>query len=828
MNTLMLRILILFIQLFSSQQDEPLPTQITNRLATYSWNYPHEKVYIHTDKSNYVAGEDIWFKVYLMIGPYHIPDTLSTVLYIELIHMDGIIRDRKTIRVREGLGWGDFNLPSNIPHGNYIIRAYTRYMQNFDPAFFFRKIINILPVKKSTLTTPSVKAAVEKNADERPVRIQFFPEGGNLVAGLHNYIAFKATDQTGKGNDVEGIIENSKGTKITEFKSQKFGLGFFTLKPEAGEHYFAVVFLEDRKYYFELPQPMNKGYVMHIKKTEDNVYIWVRNNMGINMNSSFVIGQFRGFPFININAENDKEYLYSVLNTNEIPSGIIQFTFFDSLGIPQCERLVYTENDNDRIRFKIESEKSIYRKREKAFFNIHSEDLKGNPILTNLSLSITNTKTVKKDERKGHIKSYFNLESDLKGFIENPGYYFNPDNEDRYGLLDILLLTHGWRRFVWKEVLEDQFPDIYFPAEAGFNIEGGLFDFYNQSKFKPGQVRLFIYENQFYYNELETDKNGSFQFQGIDIYDSTHIVLQAWREVDKSEKKKKNKPLKTKNDFAINIRNKAFAAITEENWPMFQKEEESFTDYLELNDFILKIDSSFEGKTILLDELLIEDKRLGNTPFDRPGKLHKEPTRRIVMDSLMDGNLGFPLFDIIRKNYPGISITGTPPDVRISMRGHRTVQGNNEPMILLDGLLVESDYMYYFPSTEIAFIDILTAGKAAIYGRDAMNGVIALYTRQDPVYSTKERRQGIINFIHPGYSRVREFYIPDYDIPDEKHIKPDYRRVLYWEPSLTTNDQGDINFSFYASDEIAEYRMEIEGMTYSGIPFTNEYYFRVE
>jgi len=822
------RILYLLILLIFPFQEEPIHNEINNKLANYSWNYPLEKIYLHTDKSFYVIDEDIWFKAYLMIGPYHIPDTLSSVIYVELIDQEGKLIDIKRIHMREGLGWGDIDLPATIPPGKYILKAYTRYMQNFDPAFFFRKIIHILPSLQKDKSTGIIDSKTIIDSDDKPVNIQFFPEGGNMVAGLQNYIAFKASDHQGIGKDVEGIIKNSQGFEITKFKSQKFGLGFFSLKPDEEEHYTATISIENMEYHYNIPKPIERGYAMHINNTGNRVYIWVRNNMGINMNNSFVIGQFRGFPFITIHAKPDQNYLYSVLNTNEIPSGIMHFTFFDSLGIPQCERLVYTENEKERIDFDIKSNKKNYKKREKAFFTIHCEDLVGNPILTNLSLSITNTALVKKDETRSNIRSYFNLESDLKGNIENPGYYFNPDNEDRYELLDILLLTHGWRRFVWKEILKDQNPLLRFPIEAGFNIEGGLFDFYDQTKIKTGHVRLFIYENQFYFNELETNNNGSFLFKGIDIYDSTHIVMQAWREVEQGRKQKKNKPPITKNDFAIKIYNNPLAPITPEYWPVISKEE-IYTKYLELNKLILKIDSSFEGRTVVLDELLIEDKRIDNdNQFDRPGKLHKDPTRRIVIDSLTDGNLALPLFDIIRKYYPGISIRGIPPDLNITIRGPGSLYGENDPLILLDGIEVESDYIYYFPPSEIAFIDVLSSGKAAIYGGKAGNGVIALYTRQEPVYIPDEGRQGIINFIHPGYYLAREFYSPNYDIPDEKHIKPDYRRILYWNPSLTTDDQGDINFSFYTSDEIAEYRVEIEGMTYSGIPITYEYYFTVE
>ncbi|HLF34490.1 MAG TPA: hypothetical protein VI583_09640, partial [Cyclobacteriaceae bacterium] len=141
---------------------------------------------------------------------------------------------------------------------------------------------------------------------------------------------------------------------------------------------------------------------------------------------------------------------------------------------------------------------------------------------------------------------------------------------------------------------------------------------------------------------------------------------------------------------------------------------------------------------------------------------------------------------------------------------------------------VDADYMYYHPATDISFIDVLQTSNAGIYGAIGGNGVIAVYSKSRAARYPEEGRKGMIDFIYPGYSLRREFYSPKYDIVNEKQVKPDYRRTLFWEPTLTTNDQGNIRFSFYTSDESARYRIEVEGMAYNGIPVEKEYYFSVE
>ncbi len=805
--------------------------EISNRLAEYSFRHPQEKIYLHTDKPYYAAGEDVWFKVYLMTGPYHIPDTLSSVVYVELVDSLETIQDRKTIRAREGLGWGDFDLPASLPSGRYVLRAYTQYMRNFDPAFFFRKNILILPVSGQPVSglnqvagNPGRQAGMDTL---RPVGIKFFPEGGDMVEGLQNYIAFKATNRTGRGTAVEGVVVNTRGDTATSFKSIRFGLGLFTITPEPGEEYTALLNNPVEGLEYPLPEVVARGYTMHINKTGENIFLWVRNNTGARMNNSFVIGQFRGFPFITFQAKPQDDFLYSAFSAREIPSGIIHFTFFDSLGIPQCERLVYNHNEKEQINFGFESDKDNYRRREKTGFQINCTDLNNNPILTNISLSITNTAIVQPDPGEGHLMSYFNLESDLNGTIEEPGYYFNPAHADRFELIDMLMLTHGWRRFTWKKILEGGPRPISHSTEFGFTIGGKLVDFYNRNKSKPGRVRLFIFENQLYYNELETDAEGTFQFRGVNIYDSSKVVMNAWREIGKEDEKKKNKTPKKDNNYALRIDPHTYAGLTPERWPDFYQTPVTLDEYLAKNDYILTIDSSYDELTIILDEVTIEDEKIKEDPFYRAQKLYKRPSARIVLDSLTDTEQSVLLFDLIRRYVPGVNISGTPPDISIRIRGASSITGNNEALILLDGMEVEADFVYYFPASEIAFIDVLKTGSPAVVQDRAGSGVIALYSREKPSV-TDEGRKGIASFVFPGYYRAREFYTPDYEVPEEKHIKPDYRSTLYWNPSLTTDETGAMSFSFYTSDEQAEYRIRIEGMTYNGIPVVKDHYFKVK
>ena len=813
-------------------EEKPVYEKINDQLIAWSGQHIQERSYIHTDKPFYLAGEDIWFKAYLMIGPYQTPDTMSAVLYVELIDQQGNLVARKNVHIREGLGYGDFHLAPTLIPGKFMIRAYTHYMQNYDQAYYFRKGVSILPAFQydAEVERNSRKAIKEmnENPEASPVRLGFYPEGGDLMEGLQSKVAFRINDTSGKGLEAEGVIKNSKGEEVTRFKTRKFGMGYFLLTPVPDEVYAATILYGNKPYTFPLPQAKKQGYVLHINKTGDKVYCWVRNNMGVSMNNSFVIGHYRGFPFITVKGSAGQEFLYALVSVKEIPSGIMCFTFFDSLGIPRCERLVYNENPGENVKYSMESDKNNYGKREKTTFRIHCTNLNGIPVLTNLSLSVTNTSIINPDDNRSSILSYFDLESDLPGTIESPGYYFNPENPDRLGVLDELLLTQGWRRFTWQEVMEEHPGQPEFSAERGFDISGRLVDFYNPAKIQPGFARIFIFKNKLYYQEVKTDDKGSFQFNGLDINDSTQVVMQAWRIPPGAKKMKPNKQPKTKNDLAIQVLPQSFPDVNLNLWPLFIEQPVSYSGYLGLNNIILSYDSAYHAHTIMLKELTVRERKIIHDPFERPGKLYGNPSNRIVMDSIPVSSQSLRLFDIVRKYVPNILIRGAPPDLQILMRGPVSLQGSNEPLILLDGVPVESDFMYDYPSSEIAFIDILKTSATSMYGGITGNGVIAFYTKSQAVHYADEGRKGIINFVRNGYAIAREFYTPDYDTGESKLSRPDYRRTLYWNPSLTTNDHGDIQFSFYTSDETANYRVDVQGMTYSGIPVVREYYFSVE
>lgn len=143
-------------------------------------NYEIEKIYVHYDKENYIAGESIWFKAYLMAGG--IPSAYSSTLCVYFMNDSGRILNKKILPVVNSAAVGEFELSKDLPQAKYTILAYSKRLMNFGSDFYYKKQISVFN-PSSELTSTKVP---EENI------LNFLPEGGYMIGGISNTIALKA------------------------------------------------------------------------------------------------------------------------------------------------------------------------------------------------------------------------------------------------------------------------------------------------------------------------------------------------------------------------------------------------------------------------------------------------------------------------------------------------------------------------------------------------------------------------------------------------------------------------------------------------------------
>jgi hypothetical protein len=313
--------------------------KIEDQLNKWATNYPQEKVYLQLDKSYYATGDDIWFKAYVTIGSEHQLSALSGLLNVELINDKDSIEKAIKLPLTKGLAWGDFALPDTMKGGNYRIRAYTNWMRNTGPGYFFDKTILIGSAANIITKTISHQPA-SKTTD-----VQFFPESGSLVNGIRSRVAFKAIGPDGKGVDIKGEVTDDQNHRIATFNSQHLGMGSFYLSPEKGKTYKALIIYPDgTQNNIRLPMAINSGFVLAIDDQDIaniKVAISATHDLLNETNELTLIAQSGGQIYYASKNKINAILFTSAIPKSKFPPGIVQFTLFNGAGEPLNERIVF-------------------------------------------------------------------------------------------------------------------------------------------------------------------------------------------------------------------------------------------------------------------------------------------------------------------------------------------------------------------------------------------------------------------------------------------------------------------------------------------------------
>ena len=300
------------------------------------------------------------------------------------------------------------------------------------------------------------------------VAVQFFPEGGDLVDGIRSRVAFKAVGADGLGVPIKGIITDESKEKVAEFKSEHAGMGVFGLTPQSGKNYQAVITFKDgSQKSFNLPKALKTGYVLSANNSDpDNIRIKVSMSPSlIGKGVVTIIGHTNGIVGYTSQTKAESATLSSTVPKSKFQRGILHLTLFSPKNEPVSERLLFV-NKPDQLALTVSSDKPEYLKREKSRIFLEAKDAIGEPQVGSFSIAIIDeTKVPFDDIYETTILSNLLLSSDIKGYVETPNYYFTDVNDQKIRELDNLLLSQGWRRFTWKSIISNAYPQLYFSPQ---------------------------------------------------------------------------------------------------------------------------------------------------------------------------------------------------------------------------------------------------------------------------------------------------------------------------------------------------------------------------
>ncbi len=759
-------------------------TQITN-------NYPQEKVHLHLDKPHYVFGEDIWIKGYVVIAEDNKPSLLSAVLHVDLINDKNETIKKVTLKIDTGLANGNISLNDSLAAGIYRIRAYTNYMRNYASSFFFEKSIQIGNITSQRKEPGSM--------EDKTLMVQFFPEGGDLIADIRSKIGVKVIHKSGFGVNVSGYITNQNKEKVAEFTTEHAGIGVFTLMPKKLEKYTATITLSNGETKtFSLPEAKQNGFALAINELDTTISLKITGSKElIDGRELNVIAQNNGVVYGSYKYKLTNAAIITNISKKDFPSGIVHFTLFDATGNPIAERLLFV-NNQEYLAIEATHDKASSSPKEKVSLSLNVKDILGQRIKGNFSIAVVDAGNAALDEdNESSILSNLLLTSDLKGYIEQPNYYFNNVTDDKKRQLNNLLLTQGWRRFIWSEVRAEKEPDLNYRIEQSLEIAGTITNLAD----KPiPNAKILLYSNSkklVLMLDTISDSKGRFVFDRLDLPDSVNLFIQA-----KNIKGNANVKLKLDNGPIVEAQTLTIKPI---DLSAYATNAQAFFDDFQRNNL--------SDKTIRLKTVNIVSKKSTN-PMANPVVGSQNISGRDYVIGRDKLKTEFNLFEVFYK-VPGVRVAGGKV-YKSSMRGV-TITSSAPPMLIyLNGQLVDSDILTSLTADDVEAIEVLTSNSnLSVYGINAMWGILHITMRKGKdIGSSPSTNIKMVS--DRSFSVKKEFYMPDYEDPKLNKQLQDLRSTIYWNPNLNTNKQGIAKVSFFNAGTSSTYKVVIEGMDVFG------------
>lgn len=781
---------------------------LSHAISSFEKQPPTEKVYLHIDRSVYGFGDTIWYKAYAVIGHHHQLSALSGVLYVELIGTADTVITRQILPLKYGVAWSEIPLSPTLKQGDYRIRAYTRWMQNAGTEYFYNHKIRIGGAVLNNIE--------EKRAVQKP-DVQFFPEGGDLVNGLRSRIAIKVVNYKGAGEDVKGTIEDDEGNVITDFATQHLGMGVFAITPQIGKNYKAMIRVNGEAVYaIDLPKVKDEGVTLALNNSaSDSIYVKVAANAKLlkaQQNSLFyLIGQSAGKVYYATQGTLNEPVFAAGVEKKRFPSGIVQFTLFGSDGEPLAERIAFIQNkDSLDLKINLGAKKFTTRQPIKIILDSRYD---AQPVAGAFSVAITNESTTD-GALESTIFDNLLLTSDLKGSIENPGYYFNNVNNQTRADLDVLMLTQGYRRFEWRQLLNDQAQTVAYQPETSLELEGKV-QALSGKPVSNGKVTITATKDNFF-EDTVTDINGNFKFTDLELSDSSKIILNA-----RKDNKSKNVKITVLPPHYAEIlktahTDTAFTLFPEQMTGVMQKR---YLDYQRAQK-----DEQFRNG-IRLKQVNIKGYRQPRPPeiihsanLNGPG--HAD---QIIMGNQLSNCAS--LSDCLLGKVLGVKFAkdGTP----VSSRSH-----GPQMVIIVDGNLMDGKLLNDVNANDIYSIEVLRSGAyLAIYGSDASGGALVITMKHGGEPGSEPTNfffAGVSSFPFKGYYHARAFYSPKYAAIKNVAQSPDLRGTIYWNPNILTDKDGKATFEYFNNDTKGIYRVAIEGIDDNGNLGRLVYKYKVE
>ncbi len=802
------------------------PSYYANPFIEQIEHYPQEKLHVSTDKDSYIAGDTIWLRAHCADAATHRPVAASRYVYVELRDDRGSLVRRIKLLSRDSVYSGYLPTQSLERFGDYSLTAYTLYMRNPGPEYFFKKPLTIWPYRESRRTQRNTSVRKVSDFD-----VSFFPEGGYLIDGYDCCVAFKALGDDGGSVEVTGVLKNDREEVVDTLRTLHGGMGCLRFTPHTGERYYAECTMEGGKTErFDLPASNNLACVLRVLHTERDFTVMVQSGRPLPKGLRLLV-HCRGNLCYFREWNDDLPSL--IFKRDKLPGGVLQILLLDKAGNALSERLVF--NRGEELATTDMQVRGSLKQRTKVTLAVSATDPDGGPAAGDFSIAVTDRAAVP-SAMSGSIYSTLLLTSELRGTIETPDWYFEGRDAARVAALDALLLTQGWRRYDVPELMKKEYVEPQYPLEVGQEIagrinKGGLWN--RRKKLDRYEMRMIV-PRWHYSSQAPIDKEGRFALNGFDFPDSTLFVLRP--------------------AAAKGLLPEAYVKVARDSFPEVGTlprvpEADAANPYLAQARHYIEQRGQTDMRNILIDTVVVThrirqemkspEQRLAAHTWDM------QQIKEMGAYSIMEFVQRMPGMNFIggRLSYHGANVsfmidgvldnTTTPHSADADFQAGSTIgqlivtgtkkKSMTEIALERGGLEPDKNLTMpictTWPMEWVSRIDLIAGGNMFLWG--VFDGAIVSITTKtgDELDQALAVAPAIdVSIASPlGYQTPAEFYAPAYATEKARRsMVPDYRTTLYWNPSVEFDETGRATVEFYTSDAPADYDISIEGVTQNG------------
>lgn len=772
-------------------QSEPLGAE-QKRLSDYAGRTLQEKIFVHVDRPLYVVGETMWLKAYCLEANTLRALDVSKIAYLEILDKDSNPLVQTKLALAKGHGEGSLILPTTLTNGTYTLRAYTNWMKNFGPEGYFEAPVTIL----NPFVLPDSPVATATN--QPAYDLQFFPEGGSLVAGVENRVAFRSTGRDGLGAVFAGTVIDAQNDTLLRFQPKQQGMGSFLFAPRSGQTYHAI--LQDNQgqsFTYPLPAAQSGGYAVQVRdSTAQLIKVVVRSaNSSTTGSLSLLIHAPAGRTSGQSKALQNGQATFLV-NKKDFSAGINRLTVFDQNTKPVAERL-YFGRPAQKLNLTGTLDQVAPATRQKVRLDLSANTTEP----AELSLAIYRLDSLPAPDQPT-IDSYLLLTGDLKGTIEAPASYFRQPDAESDAALDLVMLTHGWTRYRPNDLTATLPPEPFRPEYGGQFIKGRAVDTRTEQPARDVTVYLAAPDLRPKLFLAISDSLGNLRFEVDKLNDRQDIIVQT--------------DYRTDSTYRIEISSPFSERYTARRWPQYALDSAN-ADALLTRSVDMQALNAFAPRPVNTTTFVGAD-TLG---------FYGQPSAKYLLDDYTR----FPTTEEVMREYvPGVFVKKRKGKFQFAVvdqisPGVKVFSG--EPLVLMDGVPVfDTDRIMAFNPLKIKKLEVIDG--TYYLGPRSFSGVVSYGTYKGDLAGLELDPSALVVAYDFAQSR-KEFYAPRYETDARRRSRlPDFRNLLHWAPALITDAQSKRSVDFYTSDQTGTYRVVVQGITPSGAVGSTEFTFEVK